>query len=268
MTRDEPLLDIQNLRLRYEDPYTGTVLAAIEDVSFTSTPGQFVSILGPSGCGKTTILNIVAGFLAPTNGRVQLSGSPISGPGADRGMVFQNFALFPWYTVLGNVAFGPKMKGAPRQEREDIAREYIRMVGLSGFEDRYPHELSGGMQQRVGVARALANSPAVMLMDEPFASIDALTRRTLQEDLNGIWQKQGQTILFVTHDVAEAVFLSSQIVVLTAKPTRVREIVQIDLPAKRTWQNLHADPKFNGYIRDISRLLGIDDRTGEISDVA
>ncbi|MGH8935001.1 MAG: ABC transporter ATP-binding protein [Acidimicrobiia bacterium] len=232
------LLRIEDLDKRYLDPYTGEEVRALEGISFTVEEGELVSILGPSGCGKTTILNIVAGFIPPTAGRVLLDGHPVHRPGPDRGVVFQSFALFPWKTVQENVTFGPKMRSVPREQREAIAREYIDLVGLAGFERRFPHELSGGMQQRVGVARVLANEPRVMLMDEPFASVDAQTRMTLQEELTRIWEERHPTILFVTHDVEEAVFLSDRIIVLTRRPGRVREIVEVEIPRLRRWSEL------------------------------
>jgi NitT/TauT family transport system ATP-binding protein len=211
-----------------------------------------VSIVGPSGCGKTTLLNMIAGFIPPSDGRIVLNERVVSGPGPDRGVVFQSFALFPWKTVLDNVAFGPKMRGVPHGERERIAREYIGLVGLAGQEDRYPNELSGGMQQRVGVARALANSPEILLMDEPFASVDAQTRMTLQEELTRIWQARRPTILFVTHDVDEAVFLADRVVVLSKGQVRAELPVTLERP--RQWEALieHADFK-----AQVAKVLGL-----------
>ncbi|MDR7486859.1 MAG: ABC transporter ATP-binding protein [Armatimonadota bacterium] len=247
-------LVIRGLSKTYYDLYTGQHVAALEDVSLVIEPGEFVSILGPSGCGKSTLLNIVAGFIPPTTGEVILNGRRIQGPGPDRGVVFQSFALFPWKTVLENVGFGLKMRGVPRAERDRIAREYIALVGLSGFEDRYPHELSGGMQQRVGVARVLANDPELMLMDEPFASVDAQTRMTLQEELTRIWEARRPTILFVTHDVEEAVFLANRVVVLSARPGRVRETVEVALPRPRAWTALIEAPDYKALV---ARVLGL-----------
>jgi NitT/TauT family transport system ATP-binding protein len=199
-------LTIGNLAKTYFDPFSGSQVSAVRDISLTVDAGDFVSVVGPSGCGKTTLLNMIAGFLPASGGRVEVDGRTVSGPGPDRGVVFQSFALFPWRTVLDNVAFGPKMRGVAKAKRHEIAREYLALAGLSDAADRYPNELSGGMQQRVGVVRALANQPDVLLMDEPFASVDAQTRMTLQEELTRIWQDRRPTVLFITHDVAEAVF--------------------------------------------------------------
>lgn len=247
-------LVIRELTKAYFDVYTGQHVEALRSVSLELREGEFVSIVGPSGCGKTTLLNIVAGFIPPTRGEVMLNGRRVTAPGPDRGVVFQSFALFPWKTVLDNVAFGLKMRGVPRAERDRIAREHIALVGLAGFERQYPHELSGGMQQRVGVARVLANHPEVMLMDEPFASVDAQTRMTLQEELTRIWEAKRATVLFVTHDVDEAVFLANRVVVLSARPATVREVVDIALPRPRVWTALVEDP---AYKRLVARVLSL-----------
>lgn len=247
-------LVISDLSKIYYDIYTGQHVAAIEDVSLEIGKGEFVAILGPSGCGKTTLLNMVAGFIPPTQGEILLNGRRIQGPGADRAVVFQSFALFPWKTVLDNVAFGLKMRGVPQEKRERVAREYLALVGLEGFEYRYPHELSGGMQQRVGVARVLANKPDLLLMDEPFASVDAQTRMTLQEELTRIWEDRQPTILFVTHDVEEAVFLANRVVVLSPRPGRVRETVEVPLRRPRTWQHLIEDHEYKSLV---ARVLGL-----------
>lgn len=252
------ILAIRNLTKRYIDPYSGEDVLAVEDLTFSIAEGDFVSLLGPSGCGKTTVLNIIAGFVDPTDGQVLLREEPVEGPGADRGVVFQSFALFPWKTVMGNVTFGPKMRGVGERKREQIAQEFIDLVGLRGFENKYPHELSGGMQQRVGVARVLANEPEVMLMDEPFASVDAQTRMKLQEDLTRIWEERRPTILFVTHDVEEAVFLSDRIIVLTPRPGRIQEVIDVELPRPRKWRQLVEDDAFRNITQRILNLLGGD----------
>jgi NitT/TauT family transport system ATP-binding protein len=229
-------LTIRNLVKTYFDPYKGTHVEAVRGISLDVREGEFVSIVGPSGCGKSTVLGLIAGFIGATSGDILVDDRPVRGPGPDRGVVFQSFALFPWKTVLENVAFGPKMRGIGKAEREAIAREFLGLTGLAHAADRYPNELSGGMQQRVGVARALANRPDVLLMDEPFASVDAQTRMTLQEELTRIWQERRPTIIFVTHDVGEAVFLANRVVVLSAG--RILEEVAIDLPRPRSWDDL------------------------------
>lgn len=248
-------LVIRELTKTYYDLYTGQHVTAVQDVSLELREGEFVSIVGPSGCGKTTLLNVIAGFIPPTRGEVLLDGRRVQGPGPDRGVVFQSFALFPWKTVLENVAFGLKMRGLDRAERERIAREHIALVGLVGSEGQYPHELSGGMQQRVGVARVLANHPEVMLMDEPFASVDAQTRMTLQEELTRIWEAKRPTVLFVTHDVDEAVFLANRVVVLSARPARVREVVPVDLPRPRSWTALVEDAAYKRLVAHVLALV-------------
>jgi NitT/TauT family transport system ATP-binding protein len=252
-------LQIEHLHKTYTDGYTGEDVVAIGDVSFDVAEGEFVSVLGPSGCGKTTVLNIVAGFVEAGGGTVTVAGRPVRGPGPDRGVVFQDHALFPWKTVLGNVTFGLRMRGVAKAQREATAAEYLQLVGLTGFEHRYPHELSGGMAQRLGVARVLANEPAVMLMDEPFASIDAQTRRKLQEDLTRIFQARRPTVFFVTHDVDEAVFLSDRVVVLTGRPSRVHDIVTVDLPRPRDWRTTGELPQFRSTRNRITDLLAGDE---------
>lgn len=251
-------LVVRALSKTYVDEHRGEDVLALDRTDFEVEEGELIALLGPSGCGKTTILNIVAGFVEPTSGEVLLSDEPIAGPGPDRGVVFQSFALFPWKTVLGNVAFGPKMAGRSRKEREQLAREFIELVGLAGFEDRYPHELSGGMQQRVGVARVLANSPKVMLMDEPFASVDAQTRMKLQEDLTRIWSERHTTIVFVTHDIEEAVFLADRVVVMSPRPGRIREILEVPVPRPRKWEGLIEDPAFSRTVHQIMALMSED----------
>jgi NitT/TauT family transport system ATP-binding protein len=248
-------LVLRGLSKTYFDAYAGAHVSAVEDVSLTVQESEFVSLVGPSGCGKTTLLNMIAGFVAPSRGEILLDGRSVKGPGPDRGVVFQAFALFPWKTVLDNVAFGPKMRGVPRAERERIAREYVALVGLTGTEGRYPAELSGGMQQRVGVARALANRPDVLLMDEPFASVDAQTRMTLQEELTRIWQDRRPTIVFVTHDVEEAVFLANRVVVLSRAPGRVVAELPVELPRPRAWANLVEDAAFKALVARILNLV-------------
>jgi NitT/TauT family transport system ATP-binding protein len=246
-------LTLRNLSKTYFDPYAGAHVAAVRDVSVEVKQGEFVSIVGPSGCGKTTILNLIAGFIPATGGEILLDGRPINGPGPDRGVVFQSFALFPWKTVLENVAFGPKMRGFGKAERERIAREYLALARLSEAAERYPNELSGGMQQRVGVVRALANEPQVLLMDEPFASVDAHTRMTLQEELTRIWQEKRPTVIFITHDVNEAVFLADRVVVLSKG--RVLKEIGVSLPRPRGWGALHEDAAFKALTGQVLQLV-------------
>jgi NitT/TauT family transport system ATP-binding protein len=233
---------------------------ALSDISLTIEEGAFVSILGPSGCGKSTLLYIVGGFVHPSRGDARMKGKMITGPGPDRGPVFQEFALFPWKSVLGNVMYGPRQQGLKRAEAEAQSRALIEMVGLKGFEDFYPKELSGGMKQRVALARTLAYHPEVLLMDEPFGALDAHTRTRLQNDLLNIWERDRKTVLFVTHSVDEAVFLSDKVVMMTRSPGRIMEIVDIDLPRPRRRTELLLDPRYQKYVVDIERMF---DDTGE-----
>jgi len=228
---------------------------AVSNVSLTVEDGAFVSILGPSGCGKSTLLYIVGGFVNPSQGVARMKGKPITGPGPDRGPVFQEFALFPWKSVLGNVMYGPRQQGVKPAEAESQSRALIEMVGLKGFEDFYPKELSGGMKQRVALARTLAYHPEVLLMDEPFGALDAHTRTRLQNDLLNIWERDRKTVLFVTHSVEEAVFLSDKVVMMTRSPGRIRDIVDIDLPRPRRRTELLLDPRYQKYVVDIERMF-------------
>jgi NitT/TauT family transport system ATP-binding protein len=211
----------------------GRTVEALRRITLMTTPGEFVALLGPSGCGKSTLLNAVAGFVRPTTGRVTVDGLAVTGPGADRGVVFQQHSLFPWKTVLGNVEFGLRMRGVDRTERTSQALAYLNLVGLTGFERAYPRELSGGMQQRVGIARVLVNRPRVMLMDEPFGALDAQTRLTMQELLLGVWREVRTTILFVTHDIDEALFLADRVAVMTARPGEIRDLLEVKLARPR-----------------------------------
>ena len=244
---------LKNLSKTYFDPYAGAHVTAVHDVSLEVQQGEFVSIVGPSGCGKTTILNMIAGFIPASGGEILLDGRAVDGPGPERGVVFQSFALFPWKTVLDNVAFGPKIRGLPKAECEKIAREYLALAGLAHAAGRYPNELSGGMQQRVGVVRALANHPDVLLMDEPFASVDAQTRMTLQEELTRIWQERRPTIIFITHDVGEAVFLANRVVVLSKG--RILKEIAVPLPRPRAWDLLTEDAAFKALCAQVLQLV-------------
>ncbi len=229
--RDSGLIEIDHFGLDYASD--GAPIAAVDDVSITVRPGEFVSIVGPSGCGKSSLLNAVAGFVPATRGRVAVDGVPVTRPGADRGMVFQQYSLFPWKTVRQNVEFGLKMKGVGAGTRERMARTLLSLAGLIGFEDQYPDRLSGGMKQRVGIVRALATGPKVLLLDEPFGALDAQTRQIMQQILTNIWQRLGISVLFVTHDIDEAIFLSDRVYVMTARPGRIKAEVPITLPRPR-----------------------------------
>ena len=235
---------------------------AIADISLAVAAGEFVSILGPSGCGKSTLLYIVSGFVTPSTGSVVVNGRPVTGPGPDRGPVFQEFALFPWKTVLGNVMYGPHQQGVRATEAEAQSRALIEMVGLKGYENFYPKELSGGMKQRVALARTLAYHPEVLLMDEPFGALDAHTRTRLQNDLLNIWERDRKTVLFVTHSVDEAVFLSDKVVMMSKSPGRIRQVIDIDLPRPRRRTELLLDPRYQKYVVDIERMFDESDEGG------
>jgi NitT/TauT family transport system ATP-binding protein len=238
MDGNEVALSIEKMRKTF--PKEGGEVVAIEQIDLQVKNGEFVCILGPSGCGKTTLLRIIAGLQRPTSGRITVNGQEIAGPGSDRGMVFQEFGLLPWRTVRRNVEFGLELKGVEKSERTQISTRLIEMVGLTGFEEAHPNELSGGMKQRVGIARALANNPAILLMDEPFGALDAQTRNLMQKELLRIWKETGKTVIFVTHSVDEAVFLADRIVVLTTRPGRIKEIYQIPWEKPRD----RASPEF------------------------
>jgi len=206
---------------------------ALADINLEIDEKEFICLVGPSGCGKTTLLRIIAGLEKPTSGDVRLDDMPIAGPDPQRGMVFQEYSLFPWKSVIDNIAFGLEMKGVSRQERRQIAEEYLNIVNLEQFRDAYPHELSGGMRQRVAIARALANNPRVLLMDEPFGALDAQTRNVMQKELLEIWEETKKTVVFVTHSVDEAVYLADRIVVLSPRPGKIEEVINVDLPRPR-----------------------------------
>jgi NitT/TauT family transport system ATP-binding protein len=219
-------------------------LVALYDISLTIRKNEFVSLLGPSGCGKTTLIRIIAGLLAADRGDVLVNQRCVTAPGRDRCMVFQQFGLLPWRTVMSNVEFGLEIEGMARDERRAVADKYLELVGLKGFENYYPHQISGGMQQRVGIARALSKKPEILLMDEPFGAVDAQTREQLQEELLKIWAQTETTVVFVTHSIDEAIYLSDRVVVMQARPGRIKEEVQIDLPRPRWEGDVKADPRF------------------------
>ncbi|ALG11536.1 ABC transporter ATP-binding protein [Kibdelosporangium phytohabitans] len=228
---------------------------AIEEFSLDVEAGEFVVVVGPSGCGKSTLLDLLGGLTTPTTGRVLVDGEPVTGPGLDRGIVFQQYALLPWRTAQSNVEFGLEATSTPRRARAKRARQFLDLVGLSGFEKRFPHELSGGMRQRVAIARSLAYDPDVLLMDEPFAALDAQTRESLQDELLRIWQRTGKTIVFVTHGIEEAVYLGTRVAVMTSRPGRLKEVLPIDLGARSAEADLRSSPIFGRYRHEVWSLL-------------
>jgi NitT/TauT family transport system ATP-binding protein len=239
---DAPLsagaIEARSVGKTYASARTREPVEALRGVSFSIAHGEFVAVVGPSGCGKSTLLSLIAGFTAPSAGEVLFAGRPIDGPSSERGVMFQDYALFPWRTVFGNIEFGPLARGVPRAQRREAAMRYIALVGLEGFEHRYPHELSGGMRQRCALARMLANQPQVWLMDEPLAAVDLQTRQILQDELLRIWGDANDpakrpAVMFVTHGIEEAVYLADRIIVLARRPGRIKEIVSVDLPRPR-----------------------------------
>jgi NitT/TauT family transport system ATP-binding protein len=244
-------IEVRNVSLEYQ--VENRRVLAVKDISFSVQASEFLCIVGPSGCGKTTILNILAGLLPPTSGEIRIGNAPVNGRSQDRGVVFQDFAqLFPWRTGRQNVEFGLEMRGIDKAARQKIAMEFLRLVGLENFADVYPHQLSGGMQQRVAIARSLAYNPQVLLMDEPFAALDAMTREDMQRLLTDVWQKTKKTVVYITHNVAEAVFLGDKILVLNAHPGTVKAEIRLELPRPR-------DPLSEPFIakqREVLRQLG------------
>ena len=234
-------LKIDNVYKEYQGRNGKTI--ALNGVSLDIKENEFICVVGPSGCGKSTLLNIIAGLLEPTSGTVSLDGKVIEGTGVERGVVFQQYALFPWRTVLKNVMFPLEMKKVPKAEAEAIARKYIKSVGLEGFEKSFPKELSGGMKQRVAIARAYAANPEVLLLDEPFGALDAQTRTQLQSELIHTWQEEKKTCFFITHDVEEAIILGTKVIVMSARPGRIKTVIDIDLPYPRT-QDLKMQKEF------------------------
>jgi NitT/TauT family transport system ATP-binding protein len=228
-----PKLEAQDIRLAYLQPRTGTPLVALDGVNLAIDEGEFVAIVGPSGCGKTTFLSVVDGLIAATAGRILVDGEVVSRPGPDRAVVFQDASLLPWRTVLNNVCYGLECLGIGRREAQARADRLIALVGLAGFEHHYPHELSGGMQQRVNLARALVVDPKILLMDEPFAALDAQTRELMQEELTRIWAKARKTVLFITHQIDEAIYLADRVVVFSGRPGRVKDSIAVDIERPR-----------------------------------
>lgn len=245
-------LQARSISKRFER--AGKQVLALDDFSLAMEEGEFVSIVGPSGCGKSTFLHMVGGFEPITDGAITVSGRSVVAPGPDRGMLFQDYALFPWRTVIGNVAWSLEVAGMGKRERLKRAEQYLEMTGLSAFRDAYPSELSGGMQQRVALARVLAFEPAMLLMDEPFGALDAQTRELMQEELTAIWQRHERTVLFVTHDIEEAVYLSDRVIVFTARPGRLKVDLRLDLPRPRT-PEIRKTPQFQALRNQIWDML-------------
>jgi NitT/TauT family transport system ATP-binding protein len=229
----------------------GRAAPALVDIALEVAPGELLCLLGPSGCGKSTLLNIIAGFLPPTAGRVLVDGRPVTGPGPDRGVVFQEYVLFPWLTVAQNVEFGPRLMGVEGAGRRQTAARYLEMVGLTAHAHKYPAQLSGGMKQRVAIARALANNPSIVLMDEPFGALDAQTREVLQEELARIQRVEPKTIVFVTHSIREAVYLADRVAVMTSAPGRIKQVFAIKLPEPRD----RFAPEFTHYESELTRVV-------------
>lgn len=244
-------LTIENISKKFTNT-TGEEIAALENTTAQVEDGEFICLLGPSGCGKSTLLRLIAGLEEPSSGQIQLDGREVSGPGPDRGMVFQEHLLFPWRTACENVAYGLEVRGLSAKERRQQAVYHLKLVGMEKFVDAFPKELSGGMKQRVGIARALANDPEVLLMDEPFASVDAQTRSTLQAELLSIWWGKRKTILFVTHSVEEAIYLADRIFVFSAHPGHITREVAVDIPRPR----YRVSPEFNDLRRELLESLG------------
>jgi NitT/TauT family transport system ATP-binding protein len=251
MNSEPPFIAFRNVHKRFRDASEGRVVHAIDDISFEIDRGEFVTVVGPSGCGKTTLLNILAGFEQPSAGQVLLEGQPIDRPGADRGVVFQEYALFPWLTLRQNVEYGPRERGISTSLIRELTDRTLDMMRLGGAENRYPHELSGGMRQRVALARVLINDPKILLMDEPFAALDAQTRARLQQEVARLWAETRKTVFFVTHSVEEAVLLADRVIAMTALPGRLKADVRIALPRPRD----PTSPDFNDHRRTLESLL-------------
>jgi NitT/TauT family transport system ATP-binding protein len=254
---------VEGLRHRYRGAHSRRAVLALDDVTFDVLDGEILTVVGPSGCGKSTLISLIAGLARPEAGAVVVDDVPVRGPGRDRGVVFQELAVLPWRTVRGNIGHGLEIAHVPRKERGAIIDRYVAMVGLEGFEDRFPHELSGGMKQRVAVARTLAADPKVVLMDEPFAAVDAQTRITLQEELLRISIQTSKSILFVTHSVDEAVFLGDRVLVFTRRPGQVKEIVEVPMPrSERTFDGLSGDRRFLDIRERVTHLVRAEMQTG------
>jgi NitT/TauT family transport system ATP-binding protein len=249
--KEPPRIRIRAVSKHFFDIARSQETVALRNIDLEVGRAEFLTIIGQSGCGKSTLLNLIAGFEQVSAGSIEVDGKPITRPGPDRGVVFQEYALFPWLTVYENVAFGLREQRVPTPERDARVREQIEVVGLLGFESRYPHELSGGMRQRVAIARVLVTDPKSLLMDEPFAALDAQTRSLMQQELLAVWQRNQRSVIFITHNIEEAIFLGDRTVVMTPRPGRIRAIVPIDLPRPREVTS----PEFNEYRREITNLL-------------
>jgi NitT/TauT family transport system ATP-binding protein len=250
-----PKIEIRQLGRAFRKKGTKETFHALRGFDLSIEKGEFVTVVGPSGCGKSTLLDLLVGLSKPDEGQILIDGKPIDGPALDRGIVLQGYALFPWRTVRRNVEFGLEIKGVPKKERAELVRHYINLVDLTGFEEHYPYELSGGMQQRVAIARALAYDPEVLLMDEPFAAVDAQTRETMQDEILSIWEKTGKTVVFVTHSIEEAVGLADRVAVMGKSPGRVKEVVRVNLPRPRRIGDVRSTPDFSILSHRVWELL-------------
>jgi NitT/TauT family transport system ATP-binding protein len=264
-----PKLRLENVTKRFPIRGQKSSFTAVEDISIDLAAGEFLVLVGPSGCGKSTLLDLLGGLSTPSSGRILLDGNPITGPGLDRGIVFQQYALLPWRTARKNIEFGLEAKGLSAAVRRERADHYLELVGLQSFADRFPHELSGGMKQRVAIARSLAFDPEVLLMDEPFAALDAQTRESLQDELLRIWKATGKTILFITHGIDEAIYLGQRVAVLTSRPGRIKKIVAVEID--RSAEDIRSDAGFRAQRHHIWSLLHDEverARSQELADVA
>ena len=249
-----PAIELRGVSKRFRTP-TGSIFTALSDVDLTVEPGQFCAVVGPSGCGKSTTLTLVSGLERASAGDVLVDGEPVGSIGTDVGFVFQSDALLPWKTVLDNVAIGPRFRGVSRAEANDRARDWLRRVGLSQFEDRHPHQLSGGMRKRVSLAQSLINEPAILLMDEPFSALDVQTRSIMSNELLSLWDQSRPSVIFVTHDLEEAIALADRVVVMTAGPGTVKDVYEIDLPRPRQVPEIRFDPRFVELYEEIWNTL-------------
>lgn len=246
------MLDLKHVSKKYQT--NGKVVEVTKDLSFEIEDAKFVAFVGPTGCGKTTLLKIIAGLVEPSSGNILVDGEEVIGPGADRGMIFQDFTLFPWLPVRDNIGFGLNLRGVSEDEKKKKVEHYLKITGLVDFANFYPKDLSGGMQQRVAIARTLANDPKILLMDEPFAALDAHTRSKMQNFLTDLWEKEKKTVVFVTHDVSEAVFLADKVYVLSKRPMEIKKVFDVPFPRRRVHELKH-DPNFFAFCSKIAKEL-------------